>query len=598
MVKERKYRLYSSPQVPLSVKGLILFMARPYKSRVIAFFVLTFFGVTAWVAAPFVVRTLINSISDNRAVTNEAWILVGLFVLVRLLDEWFWRIAEYIMKAIKPQMVEGIRTSLFAAALNKPYTFFVNSSSGRIGHWINQTVSTLNDVIDTTIWGVWPRIMTLILSAVFLFFSHWTLAVLFIVWLVCLFAYTIKRGRVFSRLVEMQSDSKSKVAGRVVDAVSNHMSVRVYNSKGYEIKTIQEGQQEVLKHWHRSWTQHLVTNIVKGHSVALAGGVAMILILKLYSTGQVTVGDVVLFIAYFNDASSSLWELSWQLDQYYNQFGTINNGLKGILTQEDERVGTPASKSELPTHANLSINGLSFAYPEQPDELVLDDITVDVAAGKKIGIVGHSGAGKSTLVGLLLGFYEPKNGSIKINGLNVADKDPSFIRAVSAFVPQDTNLFNRTIRENVVYARPDASDKNIQQALAQAQSLEFVNKLPHGLDTLVGERGVKLSGGQRQRIAIARAILKDAPILILDEATSALDSVSEQAIQKALHELMEGRTAVVIAHRLSTLKHLDQIIVIENGRIVERGTHDELLKISSGIYADLWRRQKDGFIVE
>jgi ATP-binding cassette subfamily B protein len=165
-------------------------------------------------------------------------------------------------------------------------------------------------------------------------------------------------------------------------------------------------------------------------------------------------------------------------------------------------------------------------------------------------------------------------------------------------VPQDTNLFNRTIRENIVYARPDATNQEVEAALKQAEALDFVKKLPNGLDTLVGERGVKLSGGQRQRIAIARAILKNSPLLILDEATSALDSVSEQAIQKALHELMQGRTTVVIAHRLSTLKHLDKIIVIEKGKIIEEGAHDDLLKIKDGVYADLWRRQKDGFIVE
>jgi ATP-binding cassette subfamily B protein len=572
-------------------------MTRPYRKKILAFFVLTTLGISSWVIAPFVVRTLINTISDLGVVTSKAWWLVGLFVLIRFCDEWFWRSAEWIMKSMKPQMIEGVRSSLFAAVLHKPYSFFVNSSSGRIGHWINQTTSTMNNMVDTTIWGVWPRAMTLVLSAFFLFFTHWSLALLFAVWLITLFRFTIVRGRVFSKLVEKQSNATSKVSGQAVDAVSNHVSVRVFNSRRYEMRALQHTQQEVLHHWHKSWAQHYVTNIVKGTSVAVVGGIALVLILNLYSAGEITVGDIVLFVAYFHDASSSLWELSWQLDQYYNEFGRVNNALKGILSAQDERT-VEEGEINVPNSAKVTLDKVSFAYPEKPDVQVLSSLSVEVAAGKKIGVVGHSGAGKSTLVGLLLGFYEPSTGQIKINDIDVSTKDPSFVRAISSYVPQDTNLFNRTIRQNILYARPDATDEDIKLALQRAEALDFVEKLPKGLDTLVGERGVKLSGGQRQRIAIARAILKNSPLLILDEATSALDSISEQAIQKALHELMKGRTAIVIAHRLSTLKHLDEILVIESGKIVEQGSHDELLQLKKGIYADLWRRQKDGFIVE
>ncbi len=569
MSKTKHYTIHVDANVPSTPWGLIKFMTRPYRKKIVAFFALTTLGISSWVIAPFVVRTLINTISDLGVVTSKAWWLVGLFVLIRFCDEWFWRAAEWIMKSMKPQMIEGVRSSLFTAVLNKPHSFFVNSSSGRIGHWINQTTSTMNNMVDTTIWGVWPRAMTLILSAFFLFFTHWSLALLFVVWLMSLFTFTIVRGRAFSKIVEKQSNATSKVSGQAVDVVSNHASVRVFNSRRYEMRALQNTQQEVLQYWHKSWAQHYVTNIVKGTSVAIVGGIALILMLKLYSASEITVGDIVLFVAYFNDASSSLWELSWQLDQYYNEFGTVNNALKGILSEQDERT-VAGDEVVVPKEAKITLDKVSFAYPEQPEEEVLKSMSVEVTAGKKIGVVGHSGAGKSTLVGLLLGFYEPSAGQIKINDIDVSTKDPSFVRALSSYVPQDTNLFNRTIRENILYARPDATDEDIKHALKQAEALDFVEKLPKGLDTLVGERGVKLSGGQRQRIAIARAILKNAPLLILDEATSALDSVSEQAIQKALHELMKGRTAVVIAHRLSTLKHLDEILVVEKGKIVEQ----------------------------
>jgi ABC-type multidrug transport system fused ATPase/permease subunit len=328
-------------------------------------------------------------------------------------------------------------------------------------------------------------------------------------------------------------------------------------------------------------------------------GAAMSIILYLFSKGEVTVGDIVLFIAYFNDASSSLWELSWQLDQYYNQAGTVNNALSGLLRDENERhLISSETVEKKATSAEIEIKNLSFSYEEQKQEIVLSDISLAIESGAKVGVVGHSGAGKSTLVGLLLGFYEPSKGVIYVNGQDMASNSPAYIRSLIGYVPQDTSLFNRTIRENIAYAKPSAKEEEIIAALKKAEAWNFVEKLPKGLDTLVGERGVKLSGGQRQRIAIARAILKDAPLLLLDEATSALDSVSEQAIQRALHELMKGRTAIVIAHRLSTLKHLDKIFVLEKGIIAEQGTHDELLKIKNGMYADLWKRQKDGFIVE
>jgi ABC-type multidrug transport system fused ATPase/permease subunit len=303
---------------------------------------------------------------------------------------------------------------------------------------------------------------------------------------------------------------------------------------------------------------------VKGQSAAITSGIALVVALVLYSRGTIPLGAVVLFVTYFGEASSTLWQLSWSLDAYYRYFGTIQNALDG-LRGELARTGPLVPTADVPRAVALRLNHIGFTYPDNPSEQVLQDVDLEIGHGQKVGVVGHSGAGKSTLIGLMLDFYAPTQGSILINGVDVTAKDPSFVRAVSSFVPQDTTLFNRSIRENVLYARPEASEAELLEALEQAEAKDFVLNLPGGLDTLVGERGVKLSGGQRQRIAIARAILKDAPLLLLDEATSALDSVSEQSIQLALHRLMQNRTAVVIAHRLSTLKHLDSIVVLHQG---------------------------------
>jgi len=584
--------------IPKSTLQLIKWMVKPYRRKAILFFALTFIGILAWTASPLMVSLIINEFSKTHQISNYIWWLVFLFALFRLVDEIFWRIAEIIMRSFKPQMIESVRLQLFSAILKKPHPFFVDSSSGRIGHWINQTVETTNEFVDTTIWNVWGRVVGLIISAFFLLTVHWTLALLFTIWLVILFTYNIKRGKRFGELVSMQSDETSKAAGLVVDSIGNHLSVRVFGARHREGQMLVKQQDHIIRRWRDSWKQNLVTNTIKGQSAAWVSIAALILVILLYSHNVISLGGIVLFIAYFGDASSSLWQLAWALDNYYRNFGTIQNALDG-LQAEDERsiIGGPKPQFSRTKLVSLELKDLSFVYPEQKKIAVLDTINLHIKSGEKVGIVGHSGAGKSTLVGLLLGFYEPTSGAILLNGESTLDHGPAFIRSFSSFVPQDTNLFNRTVRENILYARPDASDEEVTLVLNHAQAADFIERLPQQLDTIIGEHGIKLSGGQRQRIAIARALLQNAPLLILDEATSALDSVSEQAIQKALFELMRNRTSIIIAHRLSTLKHLDRIIVLDSGKIVEQGTHEELIKLG-GIYADLWKRQKDGFVVD
>ncbi|HUD10167.1 MAG TPA: ABC transporter ATP-binding protein [Candidatus Saccharimonadales bacterium] len=591
-----KYDNFESQETPKTVKGLFIFMVRPYKGKTFLFFLLTFIGITAWSASPLVIAEAVDKLSLNHHITTFIWLLILIYFILRVVDEVFWRIGEAVMRSYKPQMVERIRSLLFATALRKSYAYSVNSSSGQIGYWINQTRTTVNEFVDTTIWSVWGRTIGLIVSAIFLFIVHWSLGVIFIVWLVLLFWFNIIRGRKFARLVAAQTEEESKASGMVVDALSNHLSVRTYNAQEREKQTLYAQQRHIVRRWSDSWRQNLETNIVKGQSAAIVSGIAFMLVILLYGHNVIPIGGILLFAAYFGDASSSLWELAWSLDSYYRNFGTIRNALDG-LNGEDARGGDMVESSDLPSTVSLQLKDLSFAYPDQSSGEVIRSLNLEIKRGAKVGIVGHSGAGKSTLIGLLLGFYEPTEGNILINDIDITTKDPSFSRAVSSFVPQDTSLFNRSVRDNVIYANPKATDAQIHKALVQARALEFIGKLPEGINTLIGERGVKLSGGQRQRIAIARAILKDAPLLLLDEATSALDSVSEQAIQKALHELMKNRTTIVIAHRLSTLKHLDNIIVLDKGRIAEQGSHEELVR-AGGIYADLWKRQKDGFIAD
>src|SRR5476649_1849562 len=263
--------------IPQSTKQLIIRMVRPYKWKSILFFVLTFVGILAWTASPLMISNIINELSKTHKVDNYVWWLIVIYGVLRVIDEICWRLGEFLMRSYKPQMVESVRLNLFSAIHKKPYSFFVNSSSGRIGHWINQTVETTTELVDTTIWNVWGRVVGLIISAVFLLTVHWSVALLFVVWLIALFSFNIKRGKRFGELVTLQSDETSKAAGIVVDSISNHVSVRVFGARHSEQQLLANQQTHIIQRWRDSWAQNLVTNTVKGQSASLVSVLALVL---------------------------------------------------------------------------------------------------------------------------------------------------------------------------------------------------------------------------------------------------------------------------------------------------------------------------------
>jgi ATP-binding cassette subfamily B protein len=350
-------------------------------------------------------------------------------------------------------------------------------------------------------------------------------------------------------------------------------------------------------------TRDLMWASLKRESLFATGTVSIAVVALLFAVGGIVldnanVGTAFLIVTYTGIITQRLWDFSSLVLRNYNRSLGDAREMTEILAIEPEV--KDATKPEKPRIRKgvITFDNMSFTHPESRDnDSLFVNLKLNIASGEKIGLVGHSGSGKTTLTKLLLRFTDVDGGAILIDGQNIAHITQDDLRLNIAYVPQEPLLFHRSIRENIAYGKIDASDKEMQAAAQKAHAAEFIERLPAGYDTVVGERGVKLSGGQRQRIAIARAILKDAPILVLDEATSALDSESEKLIQAALWELMKGRTTIVIAHRLSTIQKMDRIIVLDNGKVVEEGTHASLLK-KKGTYAKLWAHQSGGFIEE
>ena len=322
----------------------------------------------------------------------------------------------------------------------------------------------------------------------------------------------------------------------------------------------------------------------------------MAICIWLYTHDNVSIAALIFAVTYLGRLTGSLFDISPIIrgtEQAFLDAADITD----IIDETPEVVDIKDAKNLVIKNGEVAFKHVDFAYKDSRDQLVIDDLNLTIKPGERVGLAGYSGGGKTTITKLILRFADVTRGSIEIDDQNIAHVTQQSLRASIAYVPQEAYLFHRSLRENVAYGRQNATEKEVITALKRANAWEFVQKLPHGIETIVGERGVKLSGGQRQRIAIARAILKDAPLLVLDEATSALDSESEKLIQASLTELMKDRTSIVIAHRLSTIAKLDRIIVLDNGKIVEDGTHSELLN-KKGTYARLWSHQSGGFIEE
>ncbi len=480
--------------------------------------------------------------------------------------------------------------------LGQSLDFFHNDFAGRLSAKVMQTALAVRE-FWIILGDMLAYVLIYFISINIVLGSISPLLVLpLLIWLalfVLIASYFIPRlGKVSAE----QANARAEMTGRITDAYTNIQTVKLFAHAGresiYAKRSMQDFMVTVYKQMRLGVKYQISINVLSAFLYISVIGTS----LYLWMNGEAALGVIAASTAMVLKLDSLSEFLMWNVTQLFENVGTIQDGMhtmgKPIAIQDKADAKTLAVD-----HGRIQFKDVNFAYT---DRNVLDHFNLDIKAGEKIGIVGRSGAGKSTLIQLLLHFYRVNQGQILIDGQNIQDVTQDSLRKNIALVTQDTSLLHRTVLENIKYGRPDASDAEVNEAIAKAQASDFIPQLVDmkgrkGLDAYVGERGVKLSGGQRQRIAIARVFLKDAPILILDEATSALDSEVEAAIQESLEHLMEGKTVIAIAHRLSTIAKMDRLIVLDQGRIIEQGSHDELIH-QNGLYAQLWARQSGGFI--
>jgi ATP-binding cassette subfamily B protein len=493
---------------------------------------------------------------------------------------------------------EKMRTTLIEQAINALMQhsdqFFANRKVGTLSGDVNSFGSSIMTFLDVVFLSATGILVNYVASLVIIAFMSPILLIPLgivtglIVWRSLI--GTANRGPIRHKRKVLTA----QLNGTVADILGNHQIVRYFASRQREVNRVLQDRIAIQD------VAYSEIKIIEREAAIRQGTlftfqiITMGVCIWLYTNGNVSIAALIFAVTYLGRLTSSLFDISpiiRNLEQAFLDAANITD-----ILQEKQDVSDILNAKRLQVHGGtVNFSDVNFRYTDSQQSAVIQNLSLDISAGERVGLAGHSGGGKTTLTKLVLRFADVTDGTITIDGHNIAEVTQESLRANIAYVPQEPYLFHRSLRDNIAYAKPDATDAEIMQAVERANADDFINHLPDGLSTIVGERGVKLSGGQRQRIAIARAILKDAPILILDEATSALDSESEKLIQDALEKLMKGRTSIVIAHRLSTIAKLDRIIVLEKGSIVENGTHAELLK-QKGIYANLWSHQSGGFI--
>ena len=530
---------------------------------------------------------------------EKGWALAGMALMMLFSICWIFIASNVRLQTLQGVFPMRLRWNFHRLMLGQSLGFYQDEFAGRVSAKVMQTALSLRDVVMTLADMVTYVLVYFITSGVILATLDSWLLLPFIGWIIgfaLVMRFLIPK---LGRTAAAQADARSLMTGRITDAYSNITTVKLFSHGAREAAYAKQSMEEFMVTVHaqmRLATMLHTCSFLVNTSLTLSTAALGI---WLWHQGQVGVGAVATATAMALRVNGLSQYIMWESARLFENIGTVSDGM-ATLSKPQTILDKPNAPPLKVVRGEIKFDKVDFSY--EVGKPLLQDFNLTIRPGEKVGLIGRSGAGKSTIVNLLLRFYEPQNGTISIDGQNVGDVTQESLRAQIGLVTQDTSLLHRSVRDNIVYGRPNATDEEMMQAAERAEAADFIPNLSdakgrRGYDAHVGERGVKLSGGQRQRIAIARVMLKDAPILLLDEATSALDSEVEAAIQESLDKMMDGKTVIAIAHRLSTIAAMDRLIVLDKGHIVEQGTHAELLA-QNGLYAKLWSRQSGGFLSE
>lgn len=582
---------------PISVKKVASFIfkiACSFPLGITVMFTTSLIWALDFSIRPYILKIIFNRVSDvpSHSVFEYLWIPATAYLGMFFIPNLAFRAYEYVVDIhMIPQMRKKIANTSMEILLNQSHDYYQCHFAGSLASKVNNLTSSIPDILQKI-----ERFLRYIFGISIATFTLWQVnfrfALLMLSWASLFIGVTFLASKRITHLADIWSEWGSTITGQIVDILSNVLSVRLFARKKAEEASLDaifektaQAEQSLQWSYFWVWCSYGVTSVIMM-------GLNLYFLLKGRQEGWVTIGDFALVMTINVAIVDFLWELTNELSQFSKFFGIITQALRTFCVIPEIQ-DIPKAKPLVITQGEIAFDHIYFNY--QGTEPLFQKKSVTLFSGQKTGLVGYSGSGKTTFVNLILRLYDVTQGRILIDTQDIRHVTQDSLHTAIGMIPQDPSLFHRTLKENISYGRPEATDEEVIEAAKKAHAHEFIQTLPHRYDSLVGERGVKLSGGQRQRIAIARTILKNAPILILDEATSQLDSVTESYIQDALWKVMEGKTTIVIAHRLSTLLHMDRILVFDHGKIVEDGTHKDLLE-KGGLYKTLWDAQVGGFL--
>lgn len=571
-------------------KDFILFVSRQKRYLGIVVVVFVVIARALYMVVPVMSKEITDVLTNFDGDYDVVYRYTGLLLFFLVVSSVSYRITGFVASQWIPKIEVYAAQISFDYLIRHSAQYFANRLSGKLQNKVFNISNAIASIFPILFWNFTDLFFKLTISIFLAFTVHVLIGSVFLTFTGISIIFSIFVSRKISQYSRDMTEAASEVRGVMVDVVGNILAVKQNTALARESKNVESVLDAYrikhVKNWY-FFERALVLNSV---IYVLMIGVLLYFSVIFFQQGIVSAGDIVMVIILVLGLYGDLQFLSMSLNRFLEHYGQLSEGLDEVFAPHGIVDEKKADNDLEITNGEIVFDRVNFQYEEDDSQSVFNELSLTIPPGQKIGLVGESGAGKSTFVSLLLRFVEPESGKIMIDGCDISYIKQNILRSSIAYVPQEALLFHRTLEDNIKYSHPHASIEDIKLAARRAHAKEFIEKLPEAYSTFVGERGVKLSGGQKQRVMIARAMLKQSPILVLDEATSALDSESEKLIQDALEELMKDRTTIVIAHRLSTLKKMDRIVVFDNGKVVEDGTHEELLA-QEGKYYSLWQYQ-------